>query len=125
MNEMNEVSEIIDLLKDLGFSQNMATVLLFLSAKGSFSDKNKSTSREIETESNLRQPEVSVVLRTMKDKGWVEEAPGEKDGRGRPTKVYYLKISLRDIMREIEVAKDTEYSRTMKTIERVKLLLSV
>ena len=122
MNEMNEVSEIIDLLKELGFSQNMATVLLFLSAKGSLSDKNKSTSREIETESNLRQPEVSVVLRTMKDKGWVEEAPGEKDGRGRPTKVYYLKISLRDIMREIEVAKETEYSRTMKTIEKVKQL---
>ena len=122
MNEMNEVSEIIDLLKDLGFSQNMATVLLFLSAKGSLSDKNKSTSREIETESNLRQPEVSVVLRTMKDKGWVEEAPGEKDGRGRPTKVYYLKISLRDIMREIEIAKETEYSRTMKTIEKVKQL---
>ena len=124
MNEMNEVSEIIDLLKDLGFSQNMATVLLFLSAKGSLSDKNKSTSREIETESNLRQPEVSVVLRTMKDKGWVEEAPGEKDGRGRPTKVYYLKISLRDIMREIEVAKETEYSRTIKNMERVKRLLS-
>jgi predicted transcriptional regulator len=118
MNEMNEVSEIIDLLKDLGFSQNMATVLLFLSAK------NKSTSREIETESNLRQPEVSVVLRTMKDKGWVEEAPGEKDGRGRPTKVYYLKISLQDIMREIEVAKETEYSRTIKNMERVKRLLS-
>ena len=117
--------ETIGLLKELGFSQNMATVLLFLSAKDNLSDKNKSTSREIETESNLRQPEVSVVLRTMKDKGWVEEAPGEKDGRGRPTKVYYLKISLRDIMREIEVAKDTEYSRTMKTIERVKLLLSV
>ena len=124
MNEMNEVSEIIDLLKELGFSQNMATVLLFLSAKGSLSDKNKSTSREIETESNLRQPEVSVVLRTMKDKGWVEEAPGEKDGRGRPTKVYYLKISLRDIMREIEVAKETEYSRTIKNMERVKRLLS-
>lgn len=124
MNEMNEVSEIIDLLKDLGFSQNMATVLLFLSAKGSLSDKNKSTSREIETESNLRQPEVSVVLRTMKDKGWVEEAPGEKDGRGRPTKVYYLKISLRDIMREIEIAKETEYSRTIKNMERVKRLLS-
>ncbi|NLH78588.1 MAG: MarR family transcriptional regulator [Acidobacteria bacterium] len=111
--------ETIDLLKELGFSQNMATVLLYLS------DKSKVTSREIEKDSNLRQPEVSVVLRTMKDKGWVEEAPGEKDGRGRPTKVYYLKISLRDIMREIEVAKDTEYSRTMKTIERVKLLLSV
>lgn len=111
-------NETIDLLKDLGFSQNMATVLLFLSGR------DKCTSREIETESNLRQPEVSVVLRTMKDKGWVEEAPGEKDGRGRPTKVYYLKISLRDIMREIEIAKETEYSRTIKNMERVKRLLS-
>lgn len=55
----------------------------------------EATSREIERGSDLRQPEVSIALRTLRKNNWIEEKICRSDGTGRPMKVYRLKTPLK------------------------------
>jgi len=71
----------------------------------------EATSREIEIGSNLRQPEVSIAMRTLRNNNWVEEREIKKDGKGRPMKVYRLTISLEEIIKHFEEEKRKEYGQ--------------
>jgi len=82
----------------------------------------EATSREIEIGSNLRQPEVSIAMRTLRLNNWVEEREIKKDGKGRPMKVYRLTISLPDIIKHFEEEKRRESEKTMESIEKLKEL---
>jgi predicted transcriptional regulator len=80
----------------------------------------EATSREIEIGSSLRQPEVSIAMRTLRNHNWVEEREIKKDGKGRPMKVYKLTITLGDIIKYFEDEKRRESAKTMESIEKLK-----
>jgi predicted transcriptional regulator len=83
---------------------------------------DEATSREIEIGSNLRQPEVSIAMRTLRLNNWVEEREIKKDGKGRPMKVYRLTKSLNEIIKHFEDEKRRESAKTMESIEKLKEL---
>jgi predicted transcriptional regulator len=108
--------EFVEVLKELGIPRNVASMITYLA------NVDEATSREIEIGSNLRQPEVSIAMRTLRNNSWVEEREIKKDGKGRPMKVYRLTISLPDIIKHFEDEKRRESAKTMESIEKLKEL---
>lgn len=88
--------KFIDTLKSLGISRNVATALTYLS------NVKRASSQEIEMCTGLRQPEVSVAMRTMHDNNWINIYNKKTAGKGRPTKIYELTTPLEDIIKHYE-----------------------
>ena len=106
--------EFVEVLRDLGIPRNVASMITYLA------NVEEATSREIEIGSNLRQPEVSIAMRALRNNDWVEEREIKKDGKGRPMKVYRLTISLEEIIRHFEDEKKRESTKVMENIDRLK-----
>jgi predicted transcriptional regulator len=108
--------EFVEVLRELGIPRNVASMITYLASV------EEATSREIEIGSNLRQPEVSIAMRTLRGNNWVEEREVKKNGKGRPMKIYRLTIPLEEIIRHFEEEKLRESARTMESIEKLKVL---
>jgi predicted transcriptional regulator len=109
--------EVVETLKSLGVPRKVSNMIAYL-ASGT-----EATSREIERGSDLRQPEVSIALRTLRKNNWVEEKMSRSDGTGRPMKVYRLKAHIEDILQYYEHEKLNEATRALQSIQRLKALL--
>ena len=108
--------EFVEVLRELSIPRNVAAMITYLA------NVEEATSREIEIGSNLRQPEVSIAMRTLRNNNWVEEREIKKDGKGRPMKVYRLTKSLGEIIKYFEEEKKKESAKTMESIEKLKEL---
>ena len=107
--------EIIDALRSVDVPRNEATLITFLANMD-----EASTSREIEMATDLRQPEVSIAMRTLRNNNWLAEREIKAEGKGRPTKTYTLSVPFEEIIRYYEEEKNGETARTMQAIQRLK-----
>jgi predicted transcriptional regulator len=107
--------EFIDALRSLNVPRNVATLITFLANKD-----EASSSREIEMATALRQPEVSIAMRTLRNNNWLAEREIKAEGKGRPTKIYTLSVPFEEIIRHYEEEKNGEAARTMQAIQRLK-----
>jgi predicted transcriptional regulator len=110
--------EVVETLRSLGVPRKVSNMLAYLA------NVQEATSREIERGSDLRQPEVSIALRTLRKNNWIEERIGKSDGTGRPMKVYKLSTPIEDILHHYEQEKMSEANQAMQSIQRLKNLLS-
>ena len=115
----DEDYEFVELLHSLGVQRNVAKVITFLAIAG------ESTSREIERGTDMRQPEVSIAMRTLRRENWVDEKDVKSsESKGRPHKVYTLITPLDEIIRSIEDAKRKKSAEAMESIRKLKELVS-
>ena len=105
-------------LRSLGVGRNVASLITYL--KG----VNEASSRDIEMATDLRQPEVSIAMRTMRERGWITETEIKGNGKGRPQKIYALRSTINEIIGYYEDEKNQESARTMAAIQRLKELSS-
>ncbi len=105
-------------LRSLGVNRNMASLITYL--KG----VNEASSRDIEMATDLRQPEVSIAMRTMRERAWITETEIKGNGKGRPQKIYALRSTIDEIIGYYEDEKSQESARTMEAIQRLKDLTS-
>ena len=110
--------EFVETLRSLSVPRNVATLITFLA------NVDEASSREIEMGSDLRQPEVSIAMRTLRDNNWIEEKEIKREGKGRPMKVYSLKASIDEIIKHFEEEKLHESAQAMESIQRLKQLIS-
>ena len=110
--------EFIDALRSLNVPRNVARLITYLA------NTNEATSREIEMGTNLRQPEVSIAMRTLRQNNWIDERDVKAEGKGRPMKVYKLSVPIQEIIQHYEVEKNSEAAETMQAIQRLKELSS-
>ncbi len=110
--------EFVETLRSLSVPRNVATLITFLA------NVDEASSREIEMGSDLRQPEVSIAMRTLRDNNWIEEKEIKREGKGRPMKVYSLKAGIDDVIKHFEEEKLHESAQAMESIERLKQLIS-
>jgi predicted transcriptional regulator len=106
--------ELVEALEAVGIGRNVATIIVYLK------DLDEATSRDIEKGSWLRQPEVSIAMRTLREKGWIGERDVKGTGKGRPMKFYKLTASIDDIVEHYEDEKRKESSQAMQSIQRLK-----
>jgi len=91
--------DVVEAFRILGLNRLEATVLAYLLKK------REAYVMDIERETGLRQPEVSLGLRGLKATGVVELKDGEKGERGRPRKIAVLK-TVEPILKMVEARKD-------------------
>ncbi|WP_321428656.1 transcriptional regulator [uncultured Methanolobus sp.] len=109
--------EIVELLRKLDINRPVALTLACLSSG------EEITSREIEKNSSLRQPEVSIAMRYLKDNNWVNIREEKKtEGKGRPVKLYKLITPLEEIVQSIEQRVILESRSVLSNIEKLKRL---
>jgi predicted transcriptional regulator len=112
LDEKNE--EITDTLISLGMSRSVARILSYLQTG------DEVTSVDLEKVTGLRQPEVSVAMRELKEHGWINEREGKKPGKGRPYKIYSLKVSFDEIIAQIEMQQRKAADEARSRIERLR-----
>jgi predicted transcriptional regulator len=111
--------EIADALISLGLSRTVARILSQL--QGS----NEATSMELERGTGLRQPEVSIAMRELKQRDWINEREEKKPGKGRPYKVYSLKVGFDEIIDQLERQQRKAVDEMQKNIKRLKELENI
>ena len=94
--------------------RNVASVITYLS------NVDEATSREIEMGTRMRQPEVSIGMRALRENNWIEERDVRTEGKGRPMKVYKLSVPIGEIIKHYEDVKNSETAQNMKSIQRLK-----
>ncbi|MFA4957259.1 MAG: transcriptional regulator protein [Candidatus Methanoperedens sp.] len=108
--------EIADALMSLGLSRNISMSLAFLQ------NMNTATSLDLERSARLRQPEVSIAMRELKERDWVDEREEKKPGKGRPFKIYTLKVGFDEIVAQLEKEQKKVIEESQKKIKRLKEL---
>jgi predicted transcriptional regulator len=110
--------EFAETLRSLGVQRNVAILITYLA------NVDEASSRDIEMGSNLRQPEVSIAMRALRENDWVSEKEVRRGGKGRPMKVYSLLTPIDDIIKHFEEEKQQESAQTMESIQKLKELIS-
>lgn len=108
--------EFAETLQKLGVEQNVAAMITYLM------NVDKATSREIEIGTDLRQPEVSICAKTLRHDGWLEESDFKSEGKGRPSKVYRLKVSIAELIEHFEEERIQKSFQIMESIKRLRQL---
>ena len=83
---------------------------------------DEATSVELETGTGLRQPEVSIVMRQLKERDWINERDEKKPGKGRPKKIYSLKVGFDEVIAQLENQHKKTIDEAQATIERLREL---
>ncbi len=106
--------EIADILMSLGMSRPTAMVLGYLQ------NMNSATTMDLDRGANLRQPEVSIAMKQLMERDWINEQENKKLGKGRPYKVYSLKIGFDEIIAELEKQQRKVADEARMRIERLR-----
>ncbi|AGB04385.1 putative transcriptional regulator [Aciduliprofundum sp. MAR08-339] len=95
--EMTQNDEkLASLLQKAGLSRNVARTLAYMYRR------DEVTSVQIEKNTGLRQPEVSIAMQWLTKRGWVTKRDIKKEGKGRPVHGYRLAKPFPMILEEIE-----------------------
>ncbi len=108
--------QFAEILIELGMSRKVARMIVYLA------NVNEASSRDIEIGTNLRQPEVSIGMRTLRYNNWVKEEDIKSMNKGRPKKLYSLNTSLDQLVNHLQEEKLAESSRVMESIKRLREL---
>jgi predicted transcriptional regulator len=111
-NEKEE--EFANLLIKIGIKKNIARILVYLA------NIPEATSHDIERGTDMRQPEVSIAMRYLMDKGWIRSRESSADSKGRPIKIYELAKPFNEIMDCIESEKTNEVNNNLALIQKLR-----
>jgi predicted transcriptional regulator len=109
--------EIADALISLGMSRYAAMTLSYLQ------NVDEAAAVEIEKEVGLHQPEVSIAMKELKERGWINEREEKKPGKGMPHKIYSLKIGLKEIVSHLEKQQRKAADEASGKIHRLRGLM--
>ena len=101
----------IKALSYLGMPRIVATTMVYLI------NVDEASSQQIEISTGLRQPEVSLAMRLMRNQSWVSARSEKKPGKGRPIKIYSLTAPVDEIINYYE---DKIYKKSQATILAIK-----
>src|SRR5450756_673881 len=102
INQLDDSDEeLSEILISSGLSRPVARTLAYLQKV------DTATSVDLERGTGLRQPEVSIAMKQLNPFDWIEENEEKKPGKGRPNKVYSLKVGFKDVIAHIEKRQNT------------------
>ncbi|HHH80350.1 MAG TPA: ArsR family transcriptional regulator [Thermoplasmatales archaeon] len=114
-----EDEKVVQLFVELGIPKNVAKTLLYIS------NVDECHSAEIEQGARLRQPEVSIAIKHMAERGWIEERHVKRNkGKGRPVHVYKLNKPLSSVLDELKEDKSREIESVEKNLQELERLLN-
>ena len=115
-----KVDETIEVLASTGMPKGTARTLAYLTTKDDWA-----TSRDIEKATHLRQPEVSIAVRTLLERGWVERDSLKRESKGRPINIYRMDVDLSDVYQSIESDEKEKIAEVEENLVHIKELWDV
>jgi len=115
-----KVDETIEVLASTGMPKGTARTLAYLSTKDDWA-----TSRDIEKATSLRQPEVSIAVRTLLERGWVERDSLKRESKGRPINIYRMDVDLSEVYKSIESEEKEKIAEVKENLVHIKALWEV
>jgi predicted transcriptional regulator len=109
-------NNFIETLRNIGMSRNVAATMAYLM------NVDEASSREIEISTGLRQPEISLAMRLMRNQSWVSVRSEKKPGKGRPMVIYSLVVPVNEIISYYEDKIYKESQATISTIKKLKVM---
>ena len=109
-------NNFIETLRNIGMLRNVATTMAYLM------NVDEASSREIEISTGLRQPEISLAMRLMRNQSWVSVRSEKKHGKGRPMVIYSLVVPVNEIISYYEDKIYKESEATISTIKKLKVM---
>ena len=109
--------KLAELLMQAGLKRNIAKALAYIY------DKEEAISSQIEAATGLRQPEVSIAMQWLREKGWVTKRDIKKEGKGRPVHGYRLAKPFKEIVAELQKNLEKEKKKIdgiIKELEKYK-----
>ena len=110
-----KMAKAIDALTAAGMTKGIARTLAFLTTAPDWA-----TSREIERATNLRQPEVSISVRDLINKGWVARDTLKRESKGRPICIYRMAVDLSKVYKAIEASEHEKIGEIEANLKRVR-----
>ncbi len=110
-------AKIINLFSELGMPKNLAKTLIYISRV------EECRSDDIETGTNLRQPEVSIAVRELSRRGWTDTREQKKKGKGRPIHLYKLSADLNDIVKTFEKEKMSQIQNIKNNLTELEKII--
>lgn len=109
---------LVDLLINTGMARNVAKTLVFLSKR------DETTSVDIENNTRLRQPEVSIAMQELRRRKWVTKRDIKKEGKGRPVHSYRLIMPFDDVIDQISDEQRRKIREIEENISKLKAYLA-
>ena len=110
-----EDGKAVQLFAGLGMPKNLAKTLMYIS------QVDECRSADVEKSANLRQPEVSIAMQELRNRGWAEvQSFKKKKGKGRPIHIYKATMPLSQVMEEIEQKKTKEIEAVKNNMLELK-----
>jgi predicted transcriptional regulator len=106
--------EFADLLIAIGTKRTVAKLLVFLA------NVPQASSRTIERGTDMRQPEVSLAIKDLMDRGWINVRDDHSKHSGRPSKIYELAVPISKIMDHIEKEKNQEAKDQLALVKKIR-----
>ena len=107
--------EIVEALISLGLGRPVGRTLVYLN------NGDEATSVALGKGTGLCQPEVSIAMRELKERDWINErVEKKKPGKGRPYKIYKLKVGFNEIIAQLENQQRKVVEEVQARIKRLK-----
>lgn len=106
--------KVIRLLVEMNVPRNLAQTIVF------FSKNNNCLCSDIQKVTDLRQPEVSMVMQNLRERGWVEVEPVHREEKGRPMISYRLKVPFDRIITTIIQEEQKKIKNLRRRIQSLK-----
>jgi predicted transcriptional regulator len=111
--------EFVQGLESLGMNRNVAGLITYLK------EVKEGSSRDIETATGLRQPEVSIAMHTMRQNNWATEREVQTERKGLPRKIYKLSVPIEEIIKHCEEVKNSESAQAMESIQKLREMTAI
>ncbi len=115
-NFTQDEKKLVECLRKTGLTKNEAMSLVIIASSGS------AKRRMIEDKAEIRQPEVSIAVNSLREMGWVEKEDEKLEGKGRPVHVYMLASDISELLKEIEKQEKEKIQDIKDNLERIKKL---
>ncbi len=109
--------ELIRLLSSMEISKNVARTLVCLQAE------EECTSVQMERATGLRQPEVSIAIQELRDRGWVAKKDIRRSRKGRPVHNYRLARPFPEIIAAIDSGEKARIKKMEAALGRLRTLV--
>ena len=112
---MIKAEEVIKSFQRVGIGEHVARCFMAMA------ETEKTSQKELQRMTGLRQPEISIALEKLYSSGWIDRRVIKEEMRGRPFFSYKFKTSVKEILDSIrdEVNRDHR-----EKIESLDLILS-
>ena len=112
-----EDDKAIQLFVKLGMPKNLAKTVLYVS------QFDECKCADVEQGTDMRQPEVSIAMQELRQRGWVKKRDLKKKGKGRPTHIYKSTTHLSEIWKAFEQEKLKEVENVKKDMSELKNII--